>query len=127
MEWGNIKFSNRATKKNEKYLNGITIFIIPLKFRKGLRSVLADSSRNKIAINIAGNITAVVSKKAFCKLYSLQSDRNESIIRKGFGIIFCVTQINSNNTIYINIKKKVIFVIDTGLFKINLSPLIYAK
>ncbi len=65
MECGNIKFSKSTTKKNEKYLNGTAIFIIPLKFRKGLRNVLADISRTKIAIIIAGNITAVVSKKAF--------------------------------------------------------------
>jgi len=127
IEFGKIKFSNSAAKKNEKYLNGTAIFIIPLKLRKGFRKYFANVSRTKIAINNAGKITAVVSKKGLSKLYSVQRDRNESIIKKGFGIIFCVTHINSNNTIYINIKKIVIFEIDEGLFGINLLVLIYAK
>ncbi len=60
---GNNRFRTKAKKKNEKYLNGSEIFLIPPKLRKIDKNNFIPISRSRIATSIVGKITAVVLKK----------------------------------------------------------------
>jgi hypothetical protein len=82
---GNAIFRRRAKKKNEKYLKGADIFLIPLYFKQTDKNIFIPTSRIKIATNIAGKIIAVVSKNPLSKLYSLHNEIKDSNNSDGLG------------------------------------------
>jgi len=86
-ELGKMTLNNNAKKKNEKYLKGLEILIIPLKFKIIFRKILIKNSIINIAKKIAGNKIAVVSNKPFSKLYSVISEAKDSSNIDGFGIM----------------------------------------
>jgi len=86
-ELGKMTLNNNAKKKNEKYLKGLEILIIPLKFKIIFRKILIKNSIINIAKKIAGNKIAVVSNKPFNKLYSVISEAKVSSNIDGFGIL----------------------------------------
>jgi len=96
---GNNRFRINAKKKNEKYLNGAEIFLIPPKLRKIDKNNFIPISRSRIATSIVGKITAVVLKKTASKLYSLHKEKKDSINKDGLGNKLCSTRVNSNKTI----------------------------
>jgi len=82
-----MTLNNNAKKKNEKYLKGLEILIIPLKFKIIFRKILIKNSIINIPKKIAGNKIAVVSNKPFSKLYSVISEAKDSSNIDGFGIL----------------------------------------